>query len=146
MAVLATLQDAQVLPPEGTEEADRVIKAVIQFQSAFAKSLDKSVQDFVRRAVIRSQGEHGAVVLEQFRAGGWTPDMLEALAEAELHTPAEELQSLAPGFGQFNVSVEDFQRFMGLVRDGEQVLASRGQNFHEVYASHRRSVSGTAVP
>ena len=38
MAVLATLQDADVLPPEGTPEANRVIKAVIQFQSVFLKS------------------------------------------------------------------------------------------------------------
>lgn len=146
MAVLATLRDARVLPPEGTGEADRTIKAVIQFQSAFARSTDKSVQDFVRHAVMQGRGEHAAVALEQFRANGWTSDVLEALAEAELHTPVDELQSLAPGFGQFNVSVEDFRRFMRLVRDGEQALVSRGQNFREVYASHRRSMPGAPVP
>jgi hypothetical protein len=146
MAILATLEDARVLPPEGTGEADRVIKCVIQFQSAFAKSPDKTVQDFVQRAVTRSQGEHAAVVLEQFRADGWTPEVLEALAEAELHTPSDELQSLASGLRQFNLSVEDFQRFMQLVRDGKQALASRGRNFHDVYASHRRSMPGAAVP
>ena len=44
MAVLATLQDADVLPPEDTPEANRVIKAVIQFQSVFLKSSDPAVQ------------------------------------------------------------------------------------------------------
>ncbi len=44
MAVLATLQDADVLPPEGTPEANRVIKVVIQFQSVFMKSDDPDVQ------------------------------------------------------------------------------------------------------
>jgi hypothetical protein len=104
------------------------------------------VQDFVRRAVTRGQGKYAAIVLEQFRENGWTPEVLEALAEAELHTPSDELQSLASGLRQFNLSVEDFQRFMQLVRDGKQALASRGRNFHDVYASHRRSMPGAAVP
>lgn len=146
MAVLATLEQAQVLPPEGTREADRIVKCVIQFQSAFTKSSDDSVQDFVRRAVTRTQGGHAADALEQFRANGWTPEVLEALADADLHTPVEELRALAPGLSQFNVSVDDFQRFMRLVRDGERALASRGENFGEVYASHRRSMPGAVAP
>ena len=40
MALLATLQDANVLPPEGTPEANRVIQIVIQFQGLFMKSSD----------------------------------------------------------------------------------------------------------
>ena len=51
MAVLATLQDADVLPPEGTPEANRVIKAVIQFQSVFLKSDDLAVQVFLTHAL-----------------------------------------------------------------------------------------------
>src|ERR1044072_8333341 len=35
MALLATFQDAGILPPEGTSQANGIIKAVIQFQSAF---------------------------------------------------------------------------------------------------------------
>ena len=52
MAVLAMLQDAEVLPPEGTPEANRVIKMVIQFQSVFMKSSDPSVQAFLNQALI----------------------------------------------------------------------------------------------
>jgi hypothetical protein len=144
MAVLATLEDARVLPPEGTREADRVIKSVIQFQSAFTKSPDSSVQDFVRRAVVRKQDERASEILDQFRSNGWTAEVLEALAEADLQTPAGELQALEKGLGQFNLTVEDFQRFMRLVRDGEQALASRGQNFHEIYASHRKAMPGAS--
>ncbi|MGQ0667264.1 MAG: hypothetical protein ACT4O4_09535 [Nitrospiraceae bacterium] len=144
MAVLATLEQAEVLPPQGTREADRVIKSVIQFQAAFARSPDSSVQDFVRQAVTRKQGEQGADVLEQFRSSGWTPEVLEALAEADLQAPAGELRTLEKGLGQFNLTVEDFQRFMRLVRDGEQALASRGQTFHEIYASHRKSMPGAS--
>ena len=145
MAVLATLEQAQVLPPEGTREANRIVKSVIQFQSVFSRSMDPSVQDFVRRAVTSKQGEYATDVLAQFRSSGWTPEVLDALADAELRAPIDELQLLATGLGQFNVSVEDFKRFMQLVRDGEQALASRGQNFQEVYASHRNTMPGAAV-
>lgn len=145
MAVLATLEQAQVLPPEGTREANRIIKSVIQCQSVFTKSADPSVQDFVRRAVTTRHGEHAAEILAQFHSSGWTPEVLEALADADLHTPVDELRSLATGLGQFNVSVEDFQQLMRLVRDGEKAFTARGQNFQEVYASHRKMMPGATV-
>lgn len=142
MAVLATLEEAQVLPPEGTREADRIIKSVIQFQSAFTKSPDSSLQEFVRRAVVRKQADRATDILNQFRSHGWTADVLEAIVEAERLMPLAELQALEKGLDQFNLTVKDFQQFMQLVRNGEQALASRGQNFHEVYASHRNAIPG----
>ena len=56
MAVLAMLQDAEVLPPEDTPEANRVIKMVIQFQSVFMKSSDPSVQAFLSHALTAKTG------------------------------------------------------------------------------------------
>lgn len=142
MAVLATLEEAQVLPPEGSREADHVIQSVIQFQSAFAKGTDRSVQEFAHRALTGKYGEEAAPVLEQFRTSGWTAELLEALADADQRTSAEELERLATGFGQFNLSVDDFKRFMQLIRDGRSALAARGQNFEEVYAHHRKTMPG----
>lgn len=144
MAVLATLEQANVLPPEGTKEADRVIKSVIQFQSAFSKSTDASIQQFLNNAVAGKYGEKATVLLERFRASGWTAEILEALADADQRTPAEELEQLATGFGQFNLSVDDFKRFMQLVREGRLALAARGQNFEGVYAHHRKTMPGAA--
>ncbi|MGE0468386.1 MAG: hypothetical protein AB7L09_05055 [Nitrospira sp.] len=146
MAVLATLEQAQVLPPEGSREADRVIQSVIQLQSVFAKSTDRSVQEFAQRAVANTPGGKVQMVLERFRSNGWTADMLVALADADGRASAEERQELAAGLGQFNLSVEDFQRFMQLVRNGQAALEARGQNFHEVYARHRNAMPGTAGP
>ncbi|OQW31014.1 MAG: hypothetical protein A4E19_20845 [Nitrospira sp. SG-bin1] len=144
MAVLATLEQAQVLPPEGTREADRVIQSVIQFQSAFAKGTDRALQDFTHRAVAGKYGEEAVSMLEVFRASGWTAELLDALADAEERTPHEEVERLAIGFKPFNVSVEDFTRFMQLIRDGRSALAARGRSFVEVYARHRRAMPGGA--
>ena len=62
MALLATLQEAGILPPEGTPEANKVIQIVIQFQGLFMKSTDSAVRQFVERRapcqVCRSSGGH----------------------------------------------------------------------------------------
>lgn len=142
MAVLATLAQAQVLPPEHTPEATKIVQAVIQFQSAFVRSRDPALHDFATEALRAAHGEQAPALLMEFRSKGWTAALLEALAEAEEHTTPAQRQALAPGFAPFNLSVEDFRRFMELVRAARQALASRGLAFDEVYASHRRAMPG----
>lgn len=144
MAVLATLQQAAVLPPEGTRDADRVIQAVIQLQSAFSKGTDPSIQEFARRALADKYGERTATSLERFRTSGWTADVLEALADAELKAQPDEREQLAIGLGQFNLSVNDFRRFMQLVREGRSALTAQGLTFEEVYTHHRNRMPGAA--
>lgn len=142
MAVLATLEQAQVLPPEGSREADRVIQSVIQLQSVFTKSTDPSIQEFARQALVQTHGDLAPMVLERFRSSGWTAEMLVALADAERRASVDERQELEPGLGQFNLSVDDFRRLMQLVRDGRSALETRGQRFHEVYTHHRKAMPG----
>ncbi len=144
MAVLATLQQASVLPPEGTREADRVIQAVIQIQSVFTKGTDPSIQEFARRALTDKRGAQAVTSLEQFRASGWTADMLEALADADANASPDERNTLRMGLEQFNVSVEDFRRFMQLVRDGRSALTAQGLAFEEIYARHRNTMPDVA--
>jgi hypothetical protein len=142
MAVLATLEQARILPPEGTKEADRIIKSVIQLQSLFAKSTHPDLQNFMRRAVESSRGKEAPDLVAQFQANGWTSDVLEALAETAARTSPETLEALAPGLKTVNLSVEDFRQFMQLVKDGKEALASTGQNFHAVFATHRKTMPG----
>jgi hypothetical protein len=144
MAVLATLEQAHVLPPEGTAEANRIIKSVIQLQSLFTNNTDPSVQEFIRRAVMTTHGDQTAQVLSQFHSRGWTPEVLDALADSALDGSAEELQRLTPGLKSVNLSVDDFRSFMQLVRDGERAFADAGKNFHDVFAFHRKTMPGAA--
>nr|WP_140393899.1 hypothetical protein [Nitrospira cf. moscoviensis SBR1015] len=145
MAVLATLEQARILPPEGTKEADRIIKSVIQLQSLFSKSTHPDLQNFMRRAVEASRGKQAPDLVAQFQASGWTSDVLEALAEMAARTPAEDLQPLTPGLKTVNLSVEDFRQFMQLVKDGKETLASNGQDFHAVFAAHRKAMPGAGA-
>jgi hypothetical protein len=143
-AVLATLQDAEVLPPEGTAEANRVIKAVIQFQSVFMKSGDPTVQAFLDRALAGTAGGGASGPLSRFRSSGWTSEALEALNVQWVATAVEQRERLAPGFRQFNVSPADFDGLMDLVTKACTAFVQRGQDIHQVFAQRRREMPGGA--
>ena len=144
MAVLAMLQDTDVLPPEGTPEANRVIKVVIQFQSVFMKSGDPAVQAFLSQALAAQGGSGADKAVSRFRSTGWTSEVLEALGEQWVTTPIDQRERLAPGFRQFNVSLADFEWLMELVAKARTALVQRGQNIHQVFAQRRREMPGGA--
>ena len=142
MAVLATLQDADVLPPEGTPEANRVIKSVIQFQSVFLKSGDPAVQLFLTHALATQGGRSADETLSRFRSAGWTSEVLESLSDQWVVTTIDERDRLAPSFRQFNVSLTDFDWFMELIAKARTAFMQRGQNIHQVFAQRRREMPG----
>ena len=144
MAVLAMLQDADVLPPESTPEANRVIKVVIQFQSVFMKSGDPAVQVFLNQALATTGGSGADEAVSRFRSRGWTSDVLEALSEQWVATAIDQRERLALGFRQFNVSLADFNWLMELVAKARTVFRQRGQNIHQVFAQRRREMPGGA--
>src|SRR5262245_32462665 len=72
MALLATFQDAGILPPEGTPQANRVVQIVIQFQGLFMKSTDAAVQQFVDQALSRKFAARADEISAEFRKEGWT--------------------------------------------------------------------------
>lgn len=142
MAVLATLQDADVLPPEGTPEANRVIKVVIQFQSVFLKSRDPAVQLFLTHALAGQGGRSTDETLSQFRSTGWTSEVLEALNTQWATTAIEQRERLTSGFRQFNVSPADFDWLMEFIAKARTTFMQRGQNMHQVFAQRRREMPG----
>lgn len=142
MAVLATLQDADVLPPEGTLDANRVIKAIIQFQSVFLKSNDPAVQLFLTQALATLEGRSADETLSRFHSAGWTSDVLEALSDQWPATTIDQRDRLAPGFRQFNVNPADFDGLMELIAKARTTFIQRGQNMHQVFAQRRREMPG----
>jgi hypothetical protein len=143
MAVLATLEQAQVLPPEGTPEANRIIQAVIQFQSAFTQGDDPAIRAFASRAVSARYGSSSPALLEEARHMGWTPELLIALAEAESRASPGQLDQLRAGLKRYNMSIEDFSDFLTLVRSASETLERRGVDFAQAYAAHRSTMPGS---
>ena len=141
MAVLATLQDADVLPPEGTLDANRVIKAVIQFQSVFLKSDDPAVKVFLTQSLATQGSKRVDETLSRFQSGGWTSEVLEALSNQWAAMAINQRERLEPGFRQFNVTPADFDELMKLISKARAAFAQQGQDIHQVFAQRRREMS-----
>jgi hypothetical protein len=142
MTLLATLQEADVLPPEGTPEANRVIKIVIQFQSVFMKSTDPAVQDFFHQALARQWGTRAEALVAGFRTEGWTSEVLVAISEHYALASGNERDRLAEGFSRFNVTLADFSLLTELFENARVRFSQRGQDIHQVFAEQRRAMPG----
>jgi hypothetical protein len=95
MALLATLQDASILPAEGTPRANRVIQIVIQFQGVFMNSTDPAVRQFLDQALASKFADRTEEAETEFRQGGWTSQVLEAICARYATISREEQDRLA---------------------------------------------------
>jgi len=143
MALLATLEDARVLPPEGSSEANHVIRVVIQFQSVFMKSTDPAVRSFFHQALAMQFGEAQAATADAaFAKTGWTAAALTALAARRHSADPAELEKLVPGFSAFNLTLQDFNFLTGLFDQARREYQSRGRDIEEVFTERRRDMPG----
>jgi hypothetical protein len=145
MAVLATLEDAGVLPPEGTPQANRIIKAVIQFQSLFMKSSDPAVERFLRQAVEAKAGPTSAAAITEFRERGWNSQVLEAILDWGAQQGAGDRAGLDAAFREFNVQRSDLDLLAQLYHSARQRFSAQGKNIHQVFAARRRAMPGASI-
>jgi N-acetylneuraminic acid mutarotase len=142
MAMLATFQDAGVLPPETTPEANRLIHAIIQYQVAFMKSGSPAVKHYLTSALSAKMGDGGPQAAEQFHKEGWTSRSLEAVVEFAAARPPWERADLMEAFREFNVSRPDFELLSQTYVKARSQLSVRGQNIHAVYGTRRKEMPG----
>ena len=142
MALLATFEDAGVLPPEGTPQANGIIKAVIQFQSAFLKSNHPAVRQFFAEAHRVKFGNRAGEIEASFRQSGWSADTLDAVIEAGQSENAWSATNLSDGLREFNIGKPDFDNLVQLYQHSAANFSTRGKTFQEVYALRRREMPG----
>jgi hypothetical protein len=90
----------------------------------------------------QKHGDQAADIVKDLRLSGWTADVLERLSDEEARRSFEDLQTLTQGFAPFNLTVEEFHRFMQLVRDARQVFRARGLEFRNIFSSRRKEMPG----
>lgn len=145
MAMLATFEDAGVLPPEGTPQANRIIKAVIQFQSAFLKSDQPALRQFFTDAHHAALGTRAEAVEAAFRVSGWSADTFEAVIAAGQQDSAWNSNALSEGFREFNIGKQDFDILAELYRQSSSAFSTQGTTFQQVYAKRRREMPGATT-
>lgn len=142
MAILATLQSADVLPPEGTTEANRVIQTVIQLQAAFMKSSHSAVRDFFDQAVT-AKWEGGATERKgRFLKRGWTSEIVEAVCEYYGTRSEQQRERLSDGLAQFNMGRSEMELLCQLYEKARTSYNRSGRNIHQVFSEHRRKMPG----
>ncbi len=144
MALLATLEDAEVLPLGGTKEANRVIKIVIQFQSVFLKGTDPAVARFMADAITARWTTRASEVETKFRREGWTSEVMDAFETRYRSLADRDRQAMAPEFLRFNVSLEDFNYLLELFRNARSAYRERGQDIHQAFAARRQQMPGAS--
>lgn len=142
MALLATLQDAGILPPEGSPEANRVIQMVIQFQALFMKSTDPGVRQFVDEAFRATFAARAQDVSAEFRKGGWTSQVVEAVCEHYANISTPERAKLSQSFARVNMRPAHFESLCDLYAKARAVFSQQGRNIHRIFAEHRRTMPG----
>jgi hypothetical protein len=142
MALLATFEDAGILPPENSPNATRLIKAVIQFQAAFTKSEHPAIQRWLREAFAAKFGEAAQPALDTFKTGGWTSQSLEAVVDYAAATPVWNDPGVTEGLLAFNIGRADFDLLARTFAAARAQYSARGQNIHEVYDARRKAMPG----
>lgn len=136
MAMLAVFEQADVLPPETSPEANALIHALIQTQAALTKSENTATQKWFADALHRSKSP-GA---EPSPQDGLTSRALEAiLAHAATHPPSERPEVLA-GLMEFNVRQADLDLLARVYRHARDRFRSTGQDIHRVYEAQRQAM------
>jgi hypothetical protein len=142
MALLATLEEAGILPPEGSVEANRAIQIVIQFQGLFMKTSDAAVRQFVDAALTAKFPGRAEVIDAEFRKGGWTSQFMEAVCDHYPQTTAQERALLAGSFARANMRPQDFESLRDLLISARYAFEQQGKNIHRIFAEHRRKMPG----
>ena len=142
MAILATLQDANILPPEGTAEANRVIQIVIQFQGLFMNSTDPAVRQFLDQALASKFGDQAGTAEAEFHQRGWTSQVLEAVSDRYAISSTQDRASLAAPFARVNMRPADLEWLCELYAKARTAFTEQGRDIHRIFAEHRRSMPG----
>src|SRR5437870_3746108 len=136
MALLAVFEEAAVLPPETSPEANALIHALVQTQAALTKSANPATRRWFADALRRSEAHE----TEPDPREGLTSRALEAIvAYAETHPPAAHPDVMA-GLQEFNVSPADLELMARVYRQARDRFRSTGRNIHRVYETERRAM------
>ena len=142
MAMLATFDEAGVLPPESSPRANQLIRALIQFQSAFLKSPEAAVREFLASALQVHGHRRAQIMLDRFALTGWTSESLEAVVEYSMHHSMWENPRLSRAFHAYNLSERDWEFVQEIFLQARQNLVGRTRDLHAAFAWHRSRMPG----
>lgn len=142
MALLATFESADVLPPEGTSQANQLIHGLIQMQSALVKSQSSELSEYFSAAVEQHFEKESAGFLPSIYQSGLTSKFLEALVSYNHIIPMWEKPVLVKIFQRYNISRQDWELIEKIFREADAAYRLKGLSIHEAYEGWRAQMPG----
>lgn len=142
MALLATFEGANVLPPEGTSQANQLIHGLIQLQSALVKSQSSELSEYFSAAVEQRFEKESAGLLGSIHQSGLTFKMLEALVSHNHKIPMWEKPALTEIFQRYNFSRQDWELIEEIFGEADAAYRMKGSSIHDAYELWRSQMPG----
>ncbi len=142
MALLATFESANVLPPEGTSKANQLIHGLIQLQSALVKSQSSELSEYFSAAVEQRFEKESAGLLQLIHQSGLTSKLLEALVSYNHKIPMWEKPALIELFQRYNISRQDWELIEKIFGEAEVAYRMKGSSIHDAYELWRAQMPG----
>lgn len=142
MALLATFDEAGILPPEGTPQANRVIHGLIQLQSALMKSASPELAAYRMAAETHWTSQHKEIKDGALGGEGLTDRVLAALILYDQEHPMWKDQKIVSAVQAFNVTHADWILIVELFHQANAVFREQGRSIHKVYEAWRMDMPG----
>lgn len=142
MALLATFESVNVLPPEGTSQANQLIHGLIQMQSALVKSHSLELSEYFSAAVEQRFEKESAGLLPSIYQSGLTSKFLEALVSYNHIIPMWEKPSLVEIFQRYNISRQDWDLIEKIFGEADAAYRLKGSSIHDAYERWRAQMPG----
>jgi len=133
MALLATFESANVLPQEGTSQANQLIHGLIQLQSALVKSQAAELNDYVAAAVYQRFEMESSALIQSLHQSGLTSKVLEALVIYDKKLPIWDQPALAHTLQHYNVSRPDWELIEQVFAQADAAYRLKESSIHEAY-------------
>ena len=142
MALLATLEEAGVLPPKGTPQANQVIHGLIQLQSALMKSTSPELAAYRVAAEAFWMTQHIDGEDGEAEGQGLTARVFGALIAYDQEHPLWDEPKIVLAMRTFNVTREDWVLIVDLFHQAEVVFGEQGRSIHQIYETWRTTMPG----
>lgn len=141
MALLATFEGAGVLPPEGTAQANQIIHALIQLQSAVIKTSDPTLQLLLEEAIRIKMGKNWEETYRSLPRTGLTSLVFEALVTYDSQFALWKQDGVEQAFRQFNLTQEDWVVVKTIFLNARDVYTQQGGSIHDAFSGWVKKMS-----
>jgi hypothetical protein len=142
MALLATFEGANILPPEGSSQANQLIHGLIQLQSALVKSHTSELNEYVSAAMAYSFERESKELVQSIQRNGLSSKVLEAVLIYDKKIPIWEQVAIARTLQGYNVSRSDWQLIGHVFSRADAAYRARGSSLHKIYDQWRSQIRG----